>query len=82
MQQIPSPAVSSSSTSSVTQPNTDTDETQQPDGKSRKRKWGKQEGTNALLEKIVKLEENSHKILYMLEEKRAKVEERYIELDA
>ena len=43
---VQSPAVSSSSTSSVAQPNTDTDEPQQPDGKSMKRKRGKQERTN------------------------------------
>ena len=68
---VPSPAVSSSSTSSVARPNTstDTDEAQQPDGKSRKRKRGKQEGTNALLEKMIKLQENSDKMLYMLEER-------------
>ena len=79
---VPSPAVSSSSTSSVARPNTstDTDEAQQPDGKSRKRKRGKQEGTNALLEKMIKLQENSDKMLYMLEEKRAKMEERQMEL--
>ena len=79
---VPSPAVSNSSTSLVARPNTDTDEPQQPDGKSRKRKRGKQEGTNALLEKMVKLQENSDKMLYMLEEKRAKMEERQMELDA
>ena len=79
---VPRPAVSSSSTSLVARPNTDTDEPQQPDSKSRKRKQGKQEGTNALLEKMVKLQENSDKMLYMLEEKRAKMEERQMELDA
>ena len=62
---VSSPAVPSSSTSSVARPNTDTDESQHPDGKSRKRKWGKQEGTNALLEKMVKLQENSDKMLYV-----------------
>ena len=49
---VPSPQSSSSSTSSVTQPNTDANETQQPDSKSRERKRGKQELTNALLEQM------------------------------
>ena len=70
-----SPAVSSSSTSSVARPSTDTDEIQQPDSKSRKCKRGKQEGTNALLKKMVKLQESSDKMMYMLEE-------RQMELDA
>ena len=55
---------------------------QPPDSKSRKRKQGKLEGTNALLEKMVKLQENSDKMLYMLEEKRSKIEEKKIELDS
>ena len=86
---VPSPAVSSTGSSSITsvaRPNTDTEETsretQPPDSKSRKRKRGKLEGTNALLEKMVKLQENSDKMLCMLEEKRAKMEERQMELDA
>ena len=86
---VPSPAVSSTGSSSITsvaRPSTDTEETsretQPPDSKSRKRKRGKLEGTNALLEKMVKLQENSDKMLCMLEEKRAKMEERQMELDA
>ena len=86
---VPSPAVSSTGSSSITsvaRPSTDTEETsretQPPDSKSRKCKRGKLEGTNALLEKMVKLQENSDKMLCMLEEKRAKMEERQMELDA
>ena len=84
---VPSPAVSSSSsTSSATQQNNDIEETRKEgsineDSKSRKRKRGKQEAANALLEKMVKLQENSDKMMYMLEERRAKMEERQMELD-
>lgn len=79
---VPSP-MSSSSTASRNSSNADAiSEAQHPDSKSKKRKQSKNEVTNALLEKMVNLQENSDKMMYMLEEKRAKMEERQIELDA
>ena len=57
-------------------------EAQQSNGKLNKRKRSKNEVTNSLLERMVRLHENSDKMMYMLEEKRAKMEERQIELDA
>ena len=71
---VPSPVVSSGSPSLVAQLD-ETQQSQQSDSKSRKRKRGKQEGTNALLEKMIKPQENSDKMLYTLEEKRAKMGE-------
>ena len=57
----------------------------QPTGsgsKSRKRKRGRNEATNELLEKIITMQKSSDQIMMSLEEKRMKMEERQMELDA
>ena len=75
--------MSSSNTISHNSPNAVTiSEAQPPNGKLNKRKRSKNEVANSLLERMVRLHENSDKMMYMLEEKRAKMEERQIELDA
>ena len=78
---VPSPISSSSSTSHNSSNVDDVSEPQQLDSKS-KLKRSKSEASKALLEKMVKLQENSDKMMFMLEEKRANMEERQIELDA
>ena len=81
---VPSPATSSTTTLSASGSNPDVnDETQQTiRNETRKRKRGKNEVTNVLLERMVKLQENSDRMLCMIEEKRVKMEERQMELDA
>ena len=80
---MPSPISSSSSTSHNSSNVDDVSEHQQLNSKSKlKRKRSKSEASKALLEKMVKLQENSDKMMFMLEEKRANMEERQIELDA
>ena len=57
----------------------------QPSGsgsKSRKRKRGRNEATNELLEKMITMQKSSDQMMMSLEEKRMKMEERQIELDA
>ena len=50
--------------------------------KPRKRKLGKREATNELMEKMMDMQEKSDKLMMTLEEKRIKMEERQMELDA
>ena len=50
--------------------------------KSRKRKRGRNEATNELLEKMVSMQKSSDQMMMSLEEKRIKMEERQMELDA
>ena len=65
---MPSPISSSSSTSNNSSNVDDVSEPQQLDSKSKlKRKRSKSEASNALLEKMVKLQENSEKMVFMLE---------------
>ena len=78
----PSQMSSSSSTSQNSSNTVAISEAQQSNGKLNKRKRSKNEVTNSLLERMVRLHENSDKMMYMLEEKRTKMEERQIELDA
>ena len=75
--------MSSSNTISHNSSNAVTISEAQPlNGKLNKHKRSKNEVTNSLLERMVRLHENSDKMMYILEEKRAKMEERQIELDA
>ena len=57
---------------------------QPPDSgsKSRKRKRGRNEATNELLEKMITMQKSSDQMMMSLEEKRMKMEERQMELDA
>ena len=74
-----------SSSSSASQNSTNTvaiSEAQQSNSTLNKPKRNKNKVTNSLLERMVRLHENSDKMMYMLEEKRAKMEERHIKLDA
>lgn len=48
--------------------------------KSRKRKLGKREATNELMEKMMEMQEKSDKLMMTLEEKRIKMEERQMDL--
>ena len=50
--------------------------------KQRKRKLGKREATNVLMEKMMEMQEKSDKLMMTLEEKHMKMEERQMELDA
>lgn len=78
-----SPVPSQASGSSSTDHSTSTDTPSSSIGKkSKKRKLGKREATNELLEKMITAQENSDKLLLTLEEKRIKMEERQVEIDA
>ena len=50
--------------------------------KSRKRKQGKNETSNELLEQMITIQMTSDQMMMSLEEKRMKMEERQMELDA
>ena len=50
--------------------------------KSKKRKLGKREATNEILEKMVEMQQKSDTLMANLEEKRMKMEEKQMELDA
>ena len=57
----------------------------QPPGsgsKSRKHKRGRNEVTNALLEKMITMQKSSDQMMMSLEEKQMRMEERQMELDA
>ena len=51
-------------------------------GKGKKRKLGKREATNELLDKMIELQAKSDKLMVDLEEKRMRLEERQMECDA
>jgi len=50
--------------------------------KSKKRKLGKREATNKILEKMMEMQQKSDTLMADLEEKRMKMEEKQMELDA
>ena len=79
---VPSPATSSTTTLSASGSNPDANDETQQTIRNETRKQGKNEVTNVLLERMVKLQENSDRMLCMIEEKRVKMEERQMELDA
>jgi len=57
-------------------------DTQACSGKGKKRKLGKREATNELLDKMIDLQAKSDKLMVELEEKRLRLEERQMERDA
>ena len=50
--------------------------------KSRKRKRGKNDATNELFKQMIRMLKNSDEVIMLLKEKRVKMEERQMELDA
>jgi len=57
-------------------------DTKASSGKGKKRKLGKREATNELLDKMIDLQAKSDKLMVELEEKRLRLEERQMECDA
>ena len=68
-------------TGSETQPSGSESQPSGSGSKSRKRKRGRSEATNELLEKMITMQKSSDQMMMSLEEKRMKMEERQMEID-